>query len=1073
MRFKSESVGFGSRGLRGVLRCAAVCVALLTVFVMGVPVVWGADGVGPVVALHDDEKTNVQFDGDAATYQLGNVTVTGMDSCYFSVTVDTGSFTLPDTVAPANASAFGALDAQSAYVQGTDMKAKGEYKYVSYKSSGNNITAQDLQAFLRELTFTLDDDQSQSVSVAAVNTTLSATATATTTEGQASRKTSDVILFNGHAYAFFPFEAYATGALKSSGCTDWPEAYAAAKKSTFMGAKGHLLTIESEEENNLIYKSFNNKTGWLGATRFTTAEQAKANADTFTLNIAGRYPTKEEDAQYLAWYWVTGPSAGVKFWDGGYAPENTSRQPTARLGNAVKGVYANWAKDEPDDDYFDQGTRKSIEYLATYGADGKWNDSVGMNLIWETQSSPTDVQGYYVEYDTGLNLGSGYAVSSTPVKRVESEIDQDGGLLKVSKKSSSSAKAASDSSDSSDSSAVSAASVQAAGLRSAGASVRAVANKTVSSEHLLTGTKYELTLSAADGRQLDTDTVSVKVGGKSLDEGEDFSFDKSSGELTIPAKSVTASVSIEAKVKRQVTVTDDKNKTLGSTSVSYNKALDKSEIDSVAKKTGYTVSGYTNAADNSSFNLATQVSDDMTLAAQYKLNDPTVTFTQDKTKLETRADKVTMSVKSVKPLSSVSETITWSKDGKTVGVCANKSTCAVGEAGSYTVTVAEDDHDGHTSSVTKTVSIEAPSNREVTVNTSDTASKKVTVVNGDPLGANNVAGTSKQGYTLSGWTTSDGQSFDPVSTPVLSDLTVSPVWTLNQAQVDVSSSSATVAPGESAKIETNVTTPSVENGSVTTDYKWYKDGSIIDGANSADYEVSEPGTYKVEVTVTDPTTNKSSTTSKEITVRAPSHTVTIDNGNGSSTTVTVPDGETIDTSKLPQPKKDGYEFTGWAKADGTPFDPSKDKLLDDMAIHPVWKLLEPEVDVTVDGNSVNTKVNNPAGATVEYQWYKDGELLAGQTGENLTNAKPGVYTVKITLTDADGNTVTVEKTVTVEDTSAFGLGRSANGHNTNAQNAASGHALASTGTVLLPAALVLAITLLAALALFALARRLS
>lgn len=1006
MRINSKSV-FASRGVcgvQGLSRWLAAAVALLVVLVMGVPAAWGAaeadSQVGPTVALHADTKTEINLDGDAATYKLGKATVTGGNSSYIVVQVDSGYFTPADS-APVGASAADALDKDSKFVEGTAVAANQQYAYVAFKSSDGkaSVTAQAIEDYLHNLTFTLDGDQSQSVSVTAINKSLKATSDAGTEY--------DVVLFNGNAYTLI------------SEKKTWSDAYAAAKKLTFSGAQGHLLTIESEAEHNLIYRSFSgsDKRGWLGATRFTTAEQAGENKDTFT-------PATDGDN----WYWVTGPSAGTKLWNG----------KTSADGSAVDGVYHNWNSGEPN-------ASENHEGYAQYGHGtyGQWND-----LSLDGGGSFNHIAGFYVEFEKseGLDLGNCGEVSPS-VKRIEVTCDRDGGKMSSSSVSKSAAR-----------------SVKAVAADAGIATVADDGADDVSSEYLLTNMAYSTTLSAAEGRQLDTDTVAVKVGGKTLQQGEGYTFDESTGKLSIPAKSVTASVSIEAKVKRQVTITDDKNKALSSKTVSYGATLDKSDVDKVTKKSGYTVSSYTNKTDDSSFSFASKVTEDMTLAAQYQLNDPTVTVTPDKTKLETRDDTAKVSVSTVKPdAAEVTETISWTKDGETVSSCANATVCEISDAGSYTVTVTEDDGNGHTSSVFKTVSIAAPTVHTVTVKSSDTSSNTVSVTNGDALGADNVPDSvTKQGYTFSGWQTSDGTLFDPASTPVTSSLTVSPMWTLDKPEVSVTASPAKLeSVGDKTTIATTVTVPSVEGGQVTTDYKWYKDGTLIEGVTSANYETTDYGTYTVEVTATDSATGKSSTTVKEITVAAPdARTITIIGSDGSTITVEVPNGGTVDPAKLPQLKKDGYELSGWKKADGTLFDPSKDTLTDDMTIYPVWKLLEPNVETTVSNGTIQVKVDNPAGAKIEYQWFKDGKLLAGQTGASLVDAQPGVYIVRITLTDTDGNTVTVERTVTVD---------AAN----SAATLASRSTLASTGSVLLPAAFALAAMLLAAVALLALACRLS
>ena len=985
MRITGKSVDFGVCWL---LRCVAAVLAALMMLGMGVPSAWGVGDAGdslsgPTVDLHVDQKTDVKADGDVPTYKLGKATVTGGASSYIVVQVDTGSFT-PNVDAPTGAKAEGALNASGAYVDG-GAKKDSVYTYASFKSTDGNasVTAENVQTYLRGLTFTLSGGQEQTVTVNVVNQTMKASY---------NDKQYDVTLFNGNAYTFVE---------NTDKSNTWAEAYKAAKQTTFLGKKGHLLTVDSSSEHNLIYKSFGGKAGFMGATRYTTAEQAAKDEDTFE-----PYASANEQSP---WYWVTGPSAGTMILTkgtvgaGGTGPANT---------------YTNWNAGEPNA----SGSNKEGYGEYGLGSTGQWNDVANDGTYGDNGTRYAN--GYYVEFES-VNLNKAGAAVSAATQCVDVSYDLDDGKV---------------------------------------ASVSAVSK-------ILTNGDYETTLSvaqpaqaaaaktstiaaraaraarAAVPRELDVTSVKVSVGGEELSRGADgYSFVESTGKLTIPAAKVTGAVKISAKVKRQVTITDDKGAEQGVLSLAYNAQLDKSEADKLAAKSGYTVSGYKKS--DADYELSSPVTDDMTLAAVYALDAPTVTINSNKSQLETKADKASVSVEVTKPVAGVTEKITWTKDGQELSECAGKTTCEIGEAGTYKVEVTETDSEGKTSKTEKTVEIKAPTVRTVTVKNGDTT-QEFPVSNGDPLGADNVAGMAKQGYTLSGWQTEDGKSFDPATTPVTGSMTISPVWTLNKPTVEnvTASPSKIESVGDKTKIATSVTPPSVEGGQVTTSYRWYKDGALIDGATGASFETTEPGTYKVEVTVTDPATGETSTAVEEVTVAAPdNHTVTIINGDGTPVTVEVPNGGTVDTSALSQVKKDGYEVSGWVKADGTPFDPSTDKLTADMTISPVWKLAEPAVEITVDRDTVQVKVDNPAGAKVEYLWFMDGKLLSGQTGATLVGAQPGVYTVRITLTDADGNTVTVERQVTVE-------------------------ALASTGAVFLPAALVVAVALLAGAAFLALARR--
>ena len=969
--------------VRGVSRWLAAIMAALVVLAVTVPGAWAADDK-PSVDLKENQKTSVSV-GSAtvnATYQLGNATVTGASS-YITVQVDSGSFT-PNADAPAGAEAADALNASGVYVDG-GAKKDGSYTYASFKSSDNNasVTATAVQDYLRGLTFTLSGDAKQTVTVSVVAQPLKASY-----NGQQY----DATLFNGNAYTFIENKSIA-----------WDKAYEAAKQTTFVGTKGHLLTIESSSEHSLIFKSFKNKTGFMGATRYTTAEQAKQNADTFT-------PASGGDA----WYWVTGPSAGTMILTKGTRQDG---------GASPTGVYTNWSDGEPNA----SGRDKEGYGQYGHGDAGQWNDVANDGTYGD--GGTRHIDGFYVEFED-VNLDEAGTTVSATTRRVDVTYDLDDG--KVSSVSSVS-KMLTNNGDYETTLSV----AEAVAGRS-----RAVSSRQVR---------------AAVARELDAASVKVTVDGEALSRGDDgYSFEESSGRLTIPAAKVTGAVQISAKVKRLVTITDDKDAELGVKSLAYGAQLTQDEADKLAKKSGYTISGYKNEADSSDYTFPQAVTEDVTLVASYTLDAPQVTVTQDKAQLETRADKASVSVDVKKPVADAVQTVTWSKGGKELPECKDKTMCEITEAGTYTVTVTEKDADGKTSTVTKEVTIAAPTEHTVTVKDGDTT-KTFQVTNGDPLGADNVAGTTKQGYTLTGWRTGDGASFDPAATPVTGPLTVSPVWVLDAPGVTVAASPSKIeSVGDRARIEATVTPPAVAGGQVATEYKWFRDGELIDGATGSSYETAEPGTYRVEVAVADPATGETSTAGREVTVAAPdTRTVTVVERDGSRTyvTVEVPNGGTVDVSDLSQVGKDGYELSGWVTTDGKPFDPAKDKLTADMTISPVWKLVEPTVSITDDRGTLRVEVDNPAGAKVEYQWFKDGRLLSGQAGATLEGAGPGAYTVRVTLTDAEGNTVTVERQVTVDASS-------------------SRDTLASTGASPVPALFALAF-LLAAAAGLALSRRLS
>lgn len=81
---------------------------------------------------------------------------------------------------------------------------------------------------------------------------------------------------------------------------------------------------------------------------------------------------EEEDD---VWKWVTGPEAGMQFWQG------------KSDGSPVNGMYTNWEASEPND--FRGLGEKYAHFYADEGRRGQWNDYAFDNSL---------VQGYVVEY---------------------------------------------------------------------------------------------------------------------------------------------------------------------------------------------------------------------------------------------------------------------------------------------------------------------------------------------------------------------------------------------------------------------------------------------------------------------------------------------------------------------------------------------------------------------------------------------------------------------------------------------------------------------------------------------------
>ena len=132
----------------------------------------------------------------------------------------------------------------------------------------------------------------------------------------------------------------------------WSDAKTLAESSTYFGLQGYLVTILTEEENQISAEQITG-TGWIGASDEGTEGE---------------------------WKWMTGPESGTIFWNG-----------TAG-GAAPPGMYENWNTGEPNE--FQGGEDYAHITADGVGIDGSWND-----LPDDTSGQTVDFQakGYIIE----------------------------------------------------------------------------------------------------------------------------------------------------------------------------------------------------------------------------------------------------------------------------------------------------------------------------------------------------------------------------------------------------------------------------------------------------------------------------------------------------------------------------------------------------------------------------------------------------------------------------------------------------------------------------------------------------
>jgi uncharacterized repeat protein (TIGR02543 family)/uncharacterized repeat protein (TIGR01451 family) len=156
----------------------------------------------------------------------------------------------------------------------------------------------------------------------------------------------------------------------------WIDAYNTAMSTRFMGLKGYLATITSEEEQNLLASIAGNNQGWIGGTR----AKLNFNSDSTVASLASTVGTDNY------WYWVAGP----EFNDNGRDPTKSvfyrrlTHSSAENTSVSLTYPYTNWSSSEPNN--------SGPEYVVHLLPGGKWNDFFNHN---------TSCNGYLVEYYKG------------------------------------------------------------------------------------------------------------------------------------------------------------------------------------------------------------------------------------------------------------------------------------------------------------------------------------------------------------------------------------------------------------------------------------------------------------------------------------------------------------------------------------------------------------------------------------------------------------------------------------------------------------------------------------------------
>lgn len=136
---------------------------------------------------------------------------------------------------------------------------------------------------------------------------------------------------------------------------------------------------------------------------------------------------------------------------------------------------------------------------------------------------------------------------------------------------------------------------------------------------------------------------------------------------------------------------------------------------------------------------------------------------------------------------------------------------------------------------------------------------------------------------------------------------------------------------------------------------------------------------------------------------------------------------TISKNDIPEVTEKGYRVVEWRRADTREvWDFDKDIVTKSINLYPVLKLNPATYELVADkdhlhgedGDKLTLKTeftqHEASNISYEWQWYKDGTLVTGGTGnDTLEVTEPGEYKVVVTADDGKSHSDPVEKTITI------------------------------------------------------------
>ena len=215
------------------------------------------------------------------------------------------------------------------------------------RSSGRELgfegTLAEVQAALNTLRFTSNSDAPQ----------------AEITVDIAQAPTGDNFYYfpdNGHYYEFVTQDAEIA----------WNTARDSAAGRSLFGLEGYLATITSLEESTFIATQIVAPEIWIGASDevgLVNAARAVRSTDDNPLPPFGSQRDTSNSPSEGQWHWVTGPEAGLQFWESG-TTGNFGTQPKGSGGQSVGGEFSAWRTGEPNNRETLSNEAERVEHYA-------------------------------------------------------------------------------------------------------------------------------------------------------------------------------------------------------------------------------------------------------------------------------------------------------------------------------------------------------------------------------------------------------------------------------------------------------------------------------------------------------------------------------------------------------------------------------------------------------------------------------------------------------------------------------------------------------------------------------------